>query len=285
MARPLRIEYPGAIYHITTRGNARQPIFKDDKDREVFLEVLGHVVDRYNWLCHAYCLMDNHYHLLIETPEGNLSLGMRQLNGIYTQRFNRKHNIVGHVFQGRFKAILVDKENYLLELCRYVVLNPVRAGIVKLPWKYKWSSYGATAGMAESPSFLTTDWILSQFGHGAGNSYKSFVRDGVKKSGPWENLRGQILLGGDKFVVGLEPYLKQAQKVREVPRGQRFVERPSLGELFKGAVGKSRQKRDRLIQKAHFRYAYTLVEIGRVLGLHYSTISKVVNKTNSQSKT
>ena len=111
------------------------------------------------------------------------------------------------------------------------------------------------------------------------------MKDGVKKSNPWENLRGQILLGDDKFVVGLEPYLKQAQKIREVPRGQRFVERPSLGELFKGAVGKSRHKRNRLIRNAHFRYGYALVEIGRVLGLHYSTISKVVNKNNSQSKT
>ena len=288
MARPLRIEYPGAIYHITNRGNARQPIFKDDKDREVFLEVLGFVVVRYNWLCHAYCLMDNHYHLLIETPEGNLSEGMRQLNGIYTQRLNRKHTMVGHVFQGRFKAILVDKENYLLELCRYIVLNPVRGGIETSPGKYKWSSYGATAGTARSASFLTTDWILSQFEHRrsqAENSYKSFVKDGVKKGSPWENLRGQILLGDDKFVLRLEPYLKQVQEVREVPRGQRFVERPSLGELFKGTVGKSKQKRNRLIRNAHLRYGYTLVEIGRVLGLHYSTISKVVKTNNSQSKT
>jgi REP element-mobilizing transposase RayT len=279
MARPLRIEYPGAIYHITNRGNARQPIFKDDKDREVFLEVLEVVVARYNWLCHAYCLMDNHYHLLIETPEGNLSQGMRQLNGIYTQRFNRKHTMVGHLFQGRFKAILVDKENYLLELCRYVVLNPVRAGIVKSPGKYKWSSYGATAGEAGSPPFLTTDWILSQFGRRrrqAEKGYKSFVKDGVEKSSPWESLRGQILLGDDKFVSGLEPYLKRIEKVTEVPRVQRFVERPSLEELFKDVVGKSKERRDRLIRNAHLRYGYTLAEIGRALGLHYSTISKVV---------
>jgi len=289
MARPLRIEYPGAIYHITSRGNARQPIFRDDKDREVLLEILGVVVVRYNWLCHAYCLMNNHYHLLIETPEGNLSQGMRQLNGIYTQRFNRKHTMVGHVFQGRFKAVLVDKENYLLELCRYVVLNPVRAGIVKFPGKYKWSSYRATAGTGESPSFLTTDWILSRFGHRrsqAENGYRSFVHDGVKKSSPWENLRGQVLLGDDKFVLGLEPYLKQVHRIREIPREQRFVKRPSLEELFKGAaVGKSKHKRNRLIRNAHLMYGYTLGDIGRVLGLHYSTISKVVKKDNSQSKT
>lgn len=130
MARPLRLEFPGAIYHVTSRGNARNAIFLDDEDRVLFLACLGAVVTRFGWWCHAYCLMDNHYHLLIETPEGDLSRGMRQLNGVYTQRFNRRHGRAGHVFQGRFKAIVVDRDSYLLELCRYVVLNPIRAGMV-----------------------------------------------------------------------------------------------------------------------------------------------------------
>jgi len=131
MARPLRLSYPGALYHVTARGNARQAIYTDDADRQMFLLVLEDVETRYHWLCHAYCLMDNHYHLLLETPQGNLSAGMRQVNGVYTQRFNRRHGRVGHIFQGRFKAILVERESYLLELCRYLVLNPVRAGIVR----------------------------------------------------------------------------------------------------------------------------------------------------------
>ncbi len=131
MARPLRIESPGAVYHLTSRGNARNSIYLDDNDRQRFLAILGNVVDRYNWLCHAFCLMDNHYHLLIETLDPNLSLGMRQLNGVYTQGFNRAHNRVGHVFQGRYKAILVEKDEHLLELCRYIVLNPMRAGVIK----------------------------------------------------------------------------------------------------------------------------------------------------------
>src|SRR4030066_2444129 len=164
MARPLRIEYPGAIYHITSRGNARQPIYKDDKDRETFLELLGSVVSRYGWICHAYCLMGNHYHLLIETPDGNLSQGMRQLNGIYTQHFNRRHGRVGHLFQGRFKAIVVDRDSYLLELCRYVVLNPIRAAMVKHVEHYPWSSYPATMGLADCPVWLNTDWLLGRFG-------------------------------------------------------------------------------------------------------------------------
>ena len=141
MARPLRIEFPGALYHVTSRGNARQRVFRDDEDRETFLATLAWVVARFRWRCHAYCLMDNHIHLLIDTPQPNLSRGMRQLNGVYTQRFNRRHRRVGHLFQGRFQAILVEKEGYLLELARYIVLNPVRAKMVKTPERYPWSSY------------------------------------------------------------------------------------------------------------------------------------------------
>ena len=131
MSRPLRIEYVGALYHVTARGDNKAEIYLDDGDREQFLVTLEEVCRRFNWVLHTYCLMDNHYHLLIETPESNLSSGMRQLNGVYTQRFNRKHERVGHVFQGRFKSILVQKEYYLLELARYIVLNPVRARMVR----------------------------------------------------------------------------------------------------------------------------------------------------------
>jgi putative transposase len=136
VARPLRIEFPGALYHVTSRGNAREAIVRDDADRQMWLAVLGEVLSRGHWLCHAYCLMDNHYHLLVETPEADLSYGMRQLNGVYTQRFNRQHGRVGHVFQGRFKAILVERDSYLLELSRYIVLNPVRARMVTHPKRY-----------------------------------------------------------------------------------------------------------------------------------------------------
>jgi putative transposase len=154
MARPLRIEYPGALYHITSRGNEKKPVYKNDQDREDFLSTLHQVNKRYHWLCHAYCLMDNHFHLLIETLQGNLSLGMRQLNGVYTQKFNNRHGRVGHLFQGRYKAILIQKDSHLLEVCRYVVLNPVRARLVEEPGGWRWSSYGATAGEATPPCVL-----------------------------------------------------------------------------------------------------------------------------------
>jgi REP element-mobilizing transposase RayT len=164
MARPLRLEFAGATYHVTARGDGREDIYLSDADRRLFLAVLGSVAERFNWTIHAYCLMSNHYHLLVETPEGNLSKGMRQLNGVYTQDFNRTHHRVGHVFQGRYKAILVEKEAYLLELVRYVVLNPVRAGMVRTPGEWPWSSYRATswrrmcAGLAGSAMGSVCIW-------------------------------------------------------------------------------------------------------------------------------
>jgi len=154
MTRPLRLEYEGAIYHVTSRGNAQEDVFLKDSDRTRFLEILGDVVARYGWICHAYCLMNNHYHLLIETPRANLSRGMQFLNGVYTQWFDRQHERVGHLFQGRFKAILVEKESHLLELTRYIVLNPVRAKMVRGVRDRPWSSYRGTSGQRVTcPSF------------------------------------------------------------------------------------------------------------------------------------
>jgi REP-associated tyrosine transposase len=154
MARPLRLEFAGALYHVTSRGDGREDIYRADADRRGFLDVLGEVQGRFHWTVHAYCLMSNHYHLLIETPDANLAKGMRQLNGVYTQRFNRSHDRGGHVFQGRYKAILVQKEAYLLELARYVVLNPVRARMARTPGEYPWSSYRAMIGAAVAPEWL-----------------------------------------------------------------------------------------------------------------------------------
>src|SRR6266511_5754104 len=157
MARPLRIEYPGALYHVTSRGDRQEAIFEDDQDRTAFLNVLSEVVSRFRWRCHAYCLMGNHYHLMIETPEANLTKGMRHLNGVFTQWSNRRHKRGGHLFQGRYKAILVDRDSYFLELARYIVLNPVRAGMVKHPRLWAWSSYGTTIATSPTPLWLTTD--------------------------------------------------------------------------------------------------------------------------------
>jgi putative transposase len=153
--RPLRVEFPNALYHVTSRGNGKQPIFLDESDRERFLGLLARTCERFAWRCHAYCLMGNHYHLVLETPRPNLSRGMQQLGSGYAQSFNRRHERTGHVLQGRYKAFLVEKEAHLLELTRYVVLNPVRAGLCRSAGEWRWSSYRATCGDAPTPRFLT----------------------------------------------------------------------------------------------------------------------------------
>lgn len=268
MARPLRLEFPHAVYHLTSRGNARQRIARDDVDRGRFLGILGQVVDRFGWLCHAYCLMPNHYHLLVETPQPNLSRGMRQLNGLYTQAINRRHRRVGHVFQGRFKAILVEKDAHLLELCRYVVLNPVRARLVSQPRQWRWSSYRATANEADEPTWLSTDWILRQFGSPratAAARYRDFVREGMGADSPWEQLQGQIYFGSEEFVATHQPN----RLLREIPRRQTQALRPSLMKLFQG-----KRDRPRAIADAYRRHGYRLVEIAAHLGVHYATVSR-----------
>lgn len=276
MARPLRIEYAGAVYHVTSRGNARQDVVADDRDRATFLALLAHVVDRFAWRCHAYCLMDNHYHLLIETPQPNLSRGMRQLNGRYTQTYNRRHHRVGHLFQGRFTAILVEKDAHLLELCRYVVLNPVRANLVPHPRLWPWSSYRATVGETHAPPWLTTDWILGQFGQRVGpaqEKYRAFVAEGRGGLRPWEQLRGQIYLGSDEFIATHQPN----RPIREIPRRQTHAQRPSLQALFQRRGGVARQ-----IAVAYRCYGYRLTEIADHLGVHYATVSRRLKQAEKE---
>jgi len=284
MARPLRIEYEGAVYHVTSRGNGRADIYINDEDRHAFLEVLGDVVERFNWTCHAYCLMSNHFHLLIETPDANLSRGMRHLNGVYTQGFNRRHGRVGHVLQGRFKSILVEKESHLLELARYVVLNPVRANIVRSARDWKWSSYRATAGQQEPLPLLTTDWILLQFSDDrqrATDLYRKFVKQG-RGVEVWDELRGGILIGSDGFVEEMSPRLRDSALQKEIPRHQRLVSRPSLDELF--AKWETKAIRNESIYEATRIHEYTLSELQDYLGLHYSTISRIASRVEVEKR-
>jgi len=245
MSRPLRIEYAGAVYHVTSPGNEKKPVFKDDHDREVFLNTLQHVNKRYNWICPAYCLMTNHYHLLIETPEGNLSLGMRQLNGVYTQLFNKHHGRNGHLYQGRYMAILIQKDSHLLEVCRYVVLNPVRARMVETPDAWKWSSYLAAAGKAQPHSCLTTEWVLGQFSGKRGKAeseYRQFVKWGIGEKTIRTSVRGQALLGEDDFVDTLADHLRKKRDIPEIPRSQRYSTRPGLSKLLPESISADRRK-------------------------------------------
>lgn len=281
MARPLRIEYCSALYHVTSRGNERKPIFWDNEDRLIFLDLLTKVNEKYNWLCHAYCLMNNHYHIIIETPEGNLSRGMRQLNGVYTQLFNKKYKRVGHIFQGRYNAVLIQKENHLLEVYRYVVLNPVRADLVKKPEEWKWSSYRATTGIDYSHPCHTIDWILGQFDTNkiaAAMKFKEFVWAGIGRDSIWNKVSGQILLGDDCFIEELTTYLKSKEDIKEVPRSQRYVNRPSLDCLLDADVLRNKLTRNMKIIEAVIRHGYSQKEVAEYLKMHYSTISRLINE-------
>ena len=277
MARPLRIEYPGAVYHVTSRGNEKKPVFKDDTDRENFLNSLQHVNKRYNWICHAYCLMTNHYHLLIETPDANLSIGMRQLNGVYTQLFNKWRNRSGHLFQGRYKAILLQKDTHLLEVCRYVVLNPVRAKMIERPEDWKWSSYLATAGKAKPHPGLTTDWVLGQFSRKRGKAeqeYRQFVHSGIGQKTIWTEVRGQALLGDDAFMDKLTDHLKKHKDIPEIPRTQRHATRPALPVLLPEGIVKHQKRFMSRLSEAVEKHGYRQSELARHVGVHYSTISR-----------
>ncbi len=275
MARPLRIELSGGIYHVTSRGDRREEIYLGDEDREVWLEVLGQVCERFNWVCHAWCQMTNHYHLLIETPEANLAQGMRQLNGVYTQRLNRAHDRVGHVFQGRYKAILVERESYLLELARYVVLNPLRAKMVRQLENWRWSSYLATCGQVESPAWLQTDWILAQFGQRRSNAiarYVAFVHEGARLPSVWSNLQGQIYLGSEAFVEKMQALIEQKPGLTEIPRAQRRAITQALSD-FAAAY-----PRDEAMARAYLSGQHTMAEIARYLKVHYATVSRAVKR-------
>ena len=281
MARPLRLEFPGAVYHLTSRGNAKEDIFRDDADRAVFLQIMGSTMLRFGWLLYAYCLMGNHYHLLAETPAPNLSRGMRNLNGLYTQRFNRRHVRVGHLFQGRFKAILVERESYLLELVRYIALNPVRAAFVSSPGAWHWSSYKVNAGFEQAPPWLCTAPIHARFGEDrdkAAAHYREFVRAGIGLRSPWSQLRGQVLLGTEQFAATMQPMLTSEATSTEVPRTDRFAARAPLDALLPLGKMADRAQRDAAIVDAYSRHGYTFAEIARHAGLHYSTVSRIAQR-------
>lgn len=286
MPRPLRLEFPGAIYHINHRGNHQEYIYLDDDDRKTFLKLLQTTIQRMNWICHAYCLMGNHYHLLIEIPEGILSRGMSWLNGVYTQKFNRKYGLTGHLFQGRFKSKPVEDNMQLLMAARYVVRNPVDACVVEKADQWPWSSYKATVGRITAPEFLFIDDVLSCLGNNRRNSqlfFEELVHMDVKeKDDQLINLLQRVYVGDRDpvFRKRIRTVLDMKNSLRPVFRGQRILSRPDLKELFNGREKGNLETRNRIIGDAFKLYAYTQSEIADFLGLSSSTISKIICKSN-----
>jgi putative transposase len=274
VARALRLLFPGAIYHVWSRGNERRAIFRSDDDRHEFLAWLASSVERYGVICHGYCLLDNHYHGLIETPRPNLSDAMRHLNSCYTSAFNRSHSRVGHLLQGRYKSRLVEQGDYLLELVRYIILNPVRTTppMAPRPEDWPWSSYRALLGLVERPSWLTTAWVLGQFGgdlETARDQLRAFVDSGI---GLAPDPRSAFFASED-FIRAKTADLVQ---IPEIPRAQWQPLRPSLAELFETAAEP--------IAVAHRTYGYSFREIAEHLGCHYTTVSRRLRVSDYRSK-
>ena len=296
MTRPLRLEYQGAVYHVMARGQERGAIYREDGDRERFLDELSRVVVEQRWVVHGYCLMTNHYHLLVETPEANLSTGMQLLNGRYSQAFNVQWSRKGHLFEDRYKAIVVEKESYLLELCRYVVLNPVRARMVRSPREWRWSNYRATSGEAGTPGFLDVGWTLEQFGTEASQAregYRRFVAEGQGAGSPMDGVTGQVFLGGAEFVLEMRRRLdaEGVELPRAIPRAQRQVGFRGLDEVI-AAVAEELGIAEEELSEAWRRgderaVAVTLarrltgasgVEIGKRFGVTSARVSQLVRK-------
>lgn len=286
MARPLRIEFHGAVYHVTSRGDRREPIFVDDVDRRAFLDVLASGLERFDGCALAWCFMGNHYHFVLQTRQPNLSLLMRHINGVYTQRFNQRHHKVGHLFQGRFKAVLVDRDSYLLEVCRYVELNPVRAGMVAAPGDWPWSSFAALTGQAPCPPWLDRaavwgyllgeDAATGALAQKASLAYADLVAAG-KDVALWpDHLRQQMYLGDEAFVLRMQALASdRAVSSKEIPKAQRASPKALQDWL---ALMPSR---DEAIVAAHRHSQLSMSDIARDLGLSVSRVSRIIARAQS----
>ncbi len=287
MARPLRITFPGAFYHVTSRGNERKAVFKSKRDREKFLEYLESATQRYNALIHTYCLMNTHYHLLVETPSGNLPQIMRHINGAYTTYFNVKRDRSGHLFQGRYKAILVDIDEYAKELSRYIHLNPVRAKIVETPEDYEWSSYKFYIGRQKAANWLYRDFILGYFGKklsSAQTGYQKFVNALAHQDydSPLDQVVSSTLLGSADFIAFIKDNFLSVKKPDK--------ELPALKELAKKTIQEIFEKvelvftRDKVLARTVKMYlcqrntGKKLKEIGMHFGIGESGVSQVCRR-------
>jgi putative transposase len=285
VARPLRIQYSGAFYHVTSRGNERKAIFRNDRDREKFVSYLQSAHERYGGIIHVYCLMDNHYHLLLETPRGNLSEILHHINGAYTTYFNIKRQRSGHLLQGRYRAILVEKDAYCQELSRYIHLNPLRGGIVKALTGYPWSSYPYYIGLKKKPFWLETGYILAYFGQEglrAQKKYKAYVEEtiGVELKDPLAAVFASTFLGSQEFIKQVRQRAKILEEAdtRNIPVLKALVERPSLEEIKKRVEDRV-EPNSPLFKKfcihiSHRYGGFSLKEIGARYSMQGSAVSQ-----------
>ncbi len=298
MARPLRIQYPGAFYHVTNRGNERKPIFKDDVDRARFLEILSQSLGIYQVVLHAFVMMTNHYHLLVETPLGNLAEFMRHFNITYTSHFNRQHNRVGHLFQGRYKSVLVDKDSYLVMLSKYIHLNPVKVrGMLTKPvpeqvaylTDYRWSSLPGYINSRGKVDFVEYGQVLSVYGGANASGRKRYLAqlqaDLAGELNFKKEIVGQSILGSADFVAWVKEHFLAEKKERELPSTGRicsYIPRDKILELLSDELGMSATEivgskgmPRQLAMDLLYRFGgMTNPAIGVLMGVDYSTVSQ-----------
>jgi REP element-mobilizing transposase RayT len=296
MARPLRIEFADALYHVMSRGNDRRSIVRDDADRQRRCEWLARTVEVYRWRLHAFCLMTNHEHLFVETPEPNLSAGMQHLNGSYTSYYNLRHRRVGHLFQGRFKAHLIDNEGYYWSISRYIHLNPVRARLVQRPEEWPWSSYRGYHRASMQLPWATYNRVLREFGRDADEArrkYRQFVNEGLERKldPPWASAAGGLILGGERFVEKIRGLLEGRPRDVSLPMVQALRPRPTLARIIEVVVaefdvdpttwspGRRNEDAGRPIAAwlARRRFGYKTQEIAQALGYrsHGGTVAAI----------
>jgi REP element-mobilizing transposase RayT len=304
MVRPLRIEYEGALYHITARGNERKDIFLNEGDWKRLLSLLKEASQRYRAIIHAYCFMPNHYHLLIETTRANLSRIMHNINTAYTGYFNYKHRRVGHLFQGRYRAILVDKESYLIELSRYIHLNPVRAKLVRRPQDWPWSSYRDYIGLEREGDWIDKSWIYGEFDPDQAEAkglYREFVEEGLTRKirNPFKDAVAQLVLGREEFVEEIRERIENIPDNRETPSRKRLRSQPEIGKIVRQVAGyfgikeeamHTSEKRKNLPRQISIylvrKYTDTgISEIGRYFGgVGYSAVSQIVKRLEEKER-
>ncbi len=292
MARPLRIEYEGAFYHVLNRGLEQREIFRDSKDYEKFLSILEALHDRYKIRVHSYCLMPNHYHLYLETPQGKLSRVMQQLDGVYTQSYNRRYQRVGPLMQGRYKAILVEKESYSLEISRYIHLNPVKANVAEKPEGWEWSSYRIFMGKSPGKKFLETDWLLGQMSRQRRQArvlFERFTLAGLKERWePLEQVKGGSILGGKDFCQWVHEVLRKKAPDPEISGMRDLSKVVKVEDLIRVAqqMTKEESLRRKLTLYTLRRYSpMSLNEIGeRMGGLRYQAVSQSVRRLEETAK-
>ncbi len=276
MARRRRILFPGAVYHVMARGNRRTRIFEDDTDCERFFTLMSEAVERYEVRIYAACLMVNHFHVVGETPRGNLADAMRFINGVYAQWSNRRHRRTGHLFEARYRSIVVQREAYLKRVARYVVLNPVRAGLVATPGAWPWTTYRGTAGLEVPQDWLSLEWLDWAFrAHSRGEAilrYQEYVNL------PAKNLKHAdgLAIGGTAFREQVAAFAHASACDRSLPSVNLVRSRPPLDTLFAArSVGLSVDRRS--IYEAHVHHGYRQGDIARQLGLSPSTISRIIS--------